>query len=134
MVALLVCISTIGIVIATSLNKEYYTWTTDCSNTKTTLKVCPECNWHLICEESHSMLPTLGCKHTLEFCSPDRKDIGIGDIIAYQTPDHPNLSFVVHRVVGMKGKRYITQGDGNTDRDNYPVRYIDIFGKLKVIR
>lgn len=56
-------------------------------------------------------------------CSEAPKE---GDIIMYKRGD----SCITHRVIGREGKRYVTKGDANKEKDPAPVEPGEITGKV----
>ena len=51
----------------------------------------------------------------------------VGDIVGFRTPD---ISLVVHRIIGMEGDRFVTQGDNNSVEDRYRPELADMVGEL----
>ena len=51
----------------------------------------------------------------------------VGDIVGFRTPD---ISLVVHRIIGMEGDRFVTQGDNNPVEDRYRPELADMVGEL----
>jgi signal peptidase I len=71
--------------------------------------------------------------NAIEIIPGDPDAIEIGDVISYQT----NYGVVIHRVIqkgrDRKGVFYIVQGDNNSFRDPFKVRYEDVKGVVVAV-
>lgn len=57
-----------------------------------------------------------------------RKDhsYGVGDIVTYR---HPDIGYVIHRIVGREGGTYLFQGDNNSYVDGYHPEAGELVGR-----
>ena len=92
-----------------------------------TREVCPNCNYWVEC--TGSMRPTLSCKDTLTVFKPDKDEVNVCDIIMFKSPEI-DKDFIIHRIIGKEGSKYITKGDCNMESDEYLVDYDDIMFKV----
>lgn len=93
-------------------------------------KICKSCSSFLYC--TGSMMPTLDCNDTIHaYTNVEPEEIGICDIIGFETLEHKEFAFVIHRIVGINESGYITRGDSNVALDEYAVKFDDI--QFKVI-
>lgn len=53
----------------------------------------------------------------------------VGEIVTYQAQG----TFVTHRIVGLDGENFLTQGDANNAPDGQPVSQSQIHGKVRLI-
>lgn len=110
-----------------------------CNNHKTyvpkkplkTVNICPKCRYHLVCNDSFSMLPFFDCDDNVTiYTNIERSEIDICDIIAFKTPDYPSRAFVIHQIASRNGTGYKTRGMANHDDDGYIVQFNDIIGRF----
>lgn len=79
---------------------------------------------------SGSMRPTISDFATLIFIKPNIEDIKVGDIIDFRCMDMG----IVHRVINITNKTFITKGDNNKIADEFcQTKIDDIKGKVIMI-
>ena len=88
-----------------------------------------------------SMNPLFNCSSAVLIYKSDK--LKIGDVIMFKLPfsnsefdrfgNSVNLSYYVHRIVGINGSRFIMKGDANRYTDNYQPTIQDVEGKVKEV-
>lgn len=79
---------------------------------------------------SESMFPVFGCDDVLLAYHPSsRLEVRVGDILGYREPDNDDF-FIVHRVVGLSGGRFVMKGDNNIVNDSYMPFFGDVEYKV----
>jgi len=73
---------------------------------------------------SNSMWPVLEKGDLILIKGANKDDIKIGDVVVYEVEN----GFIIHRVVKLMDKSFVTKGDANTVNDQ-PIKYDKVVGK-----
>lgn len=92
-----------------------------------TIKLCPNCDYWLDCDNSNSMNNIFNCKNILTFQECD--DYRVSDIVRFNNPLKTS-KFKVHRIWEINSSGIYTKGDMNPTPDKEPIERGDILGKL----
>lgn len=91
-----------------------------------TITICQKDCIHTHICGSNSMVPTFTCNDKLWGYHPSSNDINVGDIIFFKGISNN----FIHRIVGIKGNKYITKGDNDYYFNLKEITYGDVILKI----
>lgn len=84
-------------------------------------------------EDTHSMEPTISSKSNVIKKTVNPELIKVGDIISFKRLINGTNTLVLHRVIEIQGKQFITKGDNVRWPDEEPVDYSQVTGVVEAI-